>query len=89
MASSRTGNGAPQTTTAAVPGRLSFETGERHAYLGGTIGALVGLVVALFTSPGDHLVPAVASLALFGIMVSGVVSLASTLLRAGRSGAGG
>jgi len=60
-----------------IPVDHNMDTGERHALYGASIGALIGLVLSLFTSAG--LVPAMLSLALFGIMISGGVSLVITL----------
>lgn len=72
-----------------IPVDRSMDTGEREALYGASIGALIGLVLGLFTSAG--VVPAMLSLALFGIMISGGVSLVITLrsqarqIRAARS----
>lgn len=72
-----------------IPVDHNMDTGERQALYGASIGALIGLVLGLFTSA--TVVPAMLSLALFGIMISGGVSLVMTLwsqarqIRAARS----
>lgn len=60
-----------------IPVDHNMDTGERQALYGASIGALIGLVLGLFTSAG--VVPAMLSLALFGILISGGVSLVITL----------
>lgn len=60
-----------------IPVDHNMDTGERQALYGAAIGALLGVVLAVFTSAG--LVPAMFSLALLGIMISGGVSLFVTL----------
>jgi len=64
--------------------RRTTETGETEAFYGAGIGALVGLVIGLFTSAG--VVPAMFAMGLYGLMISGGVSLVATLREHGRAG---
>lgn len=56
--------------------RVASDTGEAEALYGAGIGALVGVLISIFTSAGIG--PAVFACALYGVMLGGGVSLVKT-----------